>query len=458
LTHRLLIGAVASLALVAVGCSDSPSSSSEDPETAEATHVAPSGETGRLPLVGVMNGPRVTWSMQGGTLVRVDPRTFCPLRGYRLELGRHGYSWSYSPDRSKLVLGGFASGLRFVDVNRFRRLGDLREKRRDGLVLAVAWPKPSRVLAIVQDPLGGGPLRLATVDPVKRTVVEWRSVSGRAVVVSALSNKLGLLVLLAPPAGIGPTKLLFIDAHGTAHTTVLDRVWAGQESVQSGAAHRVVRSWVPGLTVDLAGQRAFVVGGATPVVEIDLRTMRAADHELREPISLLQQLRRWLEPTAQAKGETEGQVRVVRWRSGGLLGVSGFDARGERPSKARGLRLIDTRTWAVRALDRKAADFVSTQGLLLAYGCCDRTGDESLGVTAYDRRGRKVWHLFGRRPVHAVQVSGSRAYVRIDGTWRPEGPLVAVVDPRRGKVLSTLWTPWIQLLLPQEASMAEKEG
>jgi hypothetical protein len=371
--------------------------------------------------------------MQGGTLVRVDPRTFRPLPRDRIELGSHGYSWSYSPDRSKLVLGGFASGLRFVDVNRFRHLGDLRAHRRGGLVVAVTWPRLSRVLAVVQEPWGGGPLALATVDPIRRTVVEWRPVSRRAAVVSAVSTKLGLVFLLAPPAGIGPTKLLFVDARGTARTTVLDRVWAGQKSVQSAAGRRVVRWWAPGLTVDLAGQRAFVVGGATPVVEVDLHTMRVVDHELREPISLLERLRSWLEPTALAKGETEGPVRIVRWLSGGLLAVSGFDARGERPSRATGLRLIDTRTWGVRTLDSKTADFVSTQGVLLAYGCCDRTGGESLGVTAYDARGRQVWHLFGRRPVHAVQVSGRRVYVRIDEAWGPEGPLVAVVDPAPGQ-------------------------
>jgi len=396
--------------------------------------------------------------MQGGTLVRVDPRTFRPLPRPRIELGFHGYSWSYSPDRSKLVLGGFASGLRFVDLNRFRRLGDLRENRRGGLVLAVAWPTPGRVLAVVQEPWGGGPLTLATVDPIKRTVLERQSISGRASVVRTAANRLGLFLLLAPPAGIGPTMLLFVDTRGTVRTVALDRVQAGQVSGRPSATGRVIRWWVPDLTLDLTGRRAFVVGGTAPVAEIDLRTMRVAYHELREPISLLGRLRKWLEPAAQAKGETEGPVRYARWLGGGRLAVSGFDARGETPSRARGLKLIDTRTWAVRTLDQKAGDLVWTQGLLLAYGCCYRTGDESLGLTAYDPTGRTLWRLFERRPIHAVQVSRGRAYVRLEGTWRPRGPLVGVVDLRRGKVLQTVRTPWTQLLLPREASMAEKEG
>lgn len=400
----------------------------------------------------------MTWWMQGGTLVRVDPRTFLPLPRPRIELGFHGYSWSYSPDRSKLVLGGFASGLRFVDVRRFRRLGDLRENRRGGLVLAVVWPTPGRVLAVVQEPWGGGPLTLGTVDSIKRTVLAWRSLSGRATVVSTAANSLGLFLLLAPRAGIGSTRFLWVDVQGTARTVVLDRVRAGQESVRRGA-RRVIRWWVPDLALDFPGRRAFIVGGAAPVAEIDLRTMRVAYHELREPISLLGRLRNWLEPEAQAKGETEGPVRYVRWLGDGRLVVSGFDVRGETPSKARGLKLIDTRVWAVRTLDRETADFVSDRGLLLAYGCCTRTGDESLGLTAYDPTGRTLRHLFGRRPIHAVQVSGGRAYVRLEGTWRSRGgPLVAVVDLRKGRVLRTVRASWTQLLLPQESSMAEKEG
>ncbi len=322
----------------------------------------------------------------------------------------------------------------------------------------MAWPTPGRVLAIVQEPWGGGPLTLGAVDPIKRTLLAWRSISDQASVVSTAANSLGLFLLLAPPAGIGSTRLLFVDVQGTARTGVLDGVRAEQESVRRGAL-RVIRWWVPDLAVDLAGRRAFVVGGAAPVAEIDLRTMRVAYRELREPISFLGRMRNWFEPAAQAKGETEGPVRYASWLGDGRLAVSGFDARGAMPSEARGLKLIDTRTWAVRTLDSRAGDFVSTRRLLLSYGCCYRTGNESLGLTAYDETGRMLWHLFERKPIHAVQVRGGWAYVRLEGTWRSRGPpLVAVVDLRRGRVVRTVRTPWTQLLLPRESSMAEKEG
>ena len=458
--RKLVIGAAGLVALFLVTGSHSPTSehtratSASKPDEANATTFGSGAR--RMPLVGATRGPRVSWWMQGGTLVRVDPHTFRPLPHPRIELGFHGYSWSYSPDRSKLVLGGFASGLRFVDLNRFRQLGDLRENRRGGLVLAVTWPRPRRVLAVVQEPWGGGPLTLATVDPIKRTVLGRRSVSNRTTVVRTTANRLGLFLLLAPRAGIGPAKLLFVDARGAARTVVLARVRAGQVSGRPSTTGRVNRWWGPDLTLDLAGRRAFVVGGAAPVAEIDLRTMRVTYHELREPISFLGQLRNWLEPAAQAKGETAGPVRYARWLGDGRLAVSGFDARGKTPSSARGLKVIDTHTWAVRTLDRKAGDFVSTQRLLLAYGSW--VVDGSLGLTAYDKTGKALWHLFRRRPIHAVQVREGRAYVRLEGTWGPRGPVVTVVDLRKGKVLRTVRAPWTQLLLPQESSMAEKES
>jgi len=455
LTRRLLIGAAA-VALVG-GCSGSPSGSEDL-----------GGGSGRVdarrpPLVGVTWGATTTWAMQRGELVRVNPRTFRPLPGPRLPLGVHGYSWSYSPDRSQLVLGGFGSGLRFVDLERFASLGDVRESRRGGLVVAVAWPRPGRVLAVVQEPWGAGPLTLAVVDPASRTTLARRPVSGPAGVVTAATGRLGLALLLSPAPGprrlrIGPARLLFIDAQGQARSVVLERVKAGEGSVRRGS-RIIARQWRLGLALDPTGRRAFVVAGAAPVAEVDLRTMRVTYHELAQPISLLGRLRNWLDPAAQAKGEVEGPVREARWLPGGVLAVSGYDARGERRSQARGLKLIDTGTWAVRTLDDEAADSLSSEGLLLAYGCCWRTGGKALGLTAYDQTGNTVWHRFGRRPIHAVQATEDRAYVRLEASWsgrRP--PWVAVVDVRTGAVLHRLQTPWVQLVLPGEASMAEKEG
>jgi hypothetical protein len=466
--HKLVICAGV-LGILVVGSTRVPASAEEAGGTIGRKAVqgpmsARSGDARTTPLVGVTWGSNVTWSTRGGELVRVDPDYFRPLPGPRLELGMHGYSWSYSPDRSRLVLGGFGFGLRFVDLERFEHVGDLRERRRGGLIVAVSWPTPRRVLAVVQERWGAGELTLAVVDPVTRTLLEWRPLSVSAGAVRAAGSRLGLALLLSSERvprrdSLGPARLLFIDARGVARSVVLGRIPAGERTVRRGSSRPVLRFVQPGLTLDRAGRRAFVVGGGAPVAEIDLSTMRVSYHEPSEPISLFGRLRNWLEPAAQAKGETEGPTREVRWLDHGQLAVSGFDARGEKRSMARGLKLIDTRTWVVRTLDRGAADFVAPPRLLLAYGCCHRTGDASLGLTAYDESGRTLWHRFGRTSVHVVQAGDRRAYVRLEATWRGRRPpWVAVVDLRGGKVLRKVQTPWLQLLPPDESSMAEKEG
>lgn len=252
--------------------------------------VAPGHDESSVPLVGITWGANITASLQGGDLVRVDPRSYRPLPGPRIDLGIHGYSWTFSPDRSQLAIGGFASGLRFVDLERFETVGDLRENRRGGLVVGIAWPKPRRLLAVVQEPWGAGLVSLAVVDPVERRVLEWRTLSLSAGAVRAVPSRSGLALLLAPLAKsgretVGPARLVFIDARGKARSVVLKQVLMGQEPVPGGRWGTVLRLWQPGLVLDPAGRRVFVVSGGAPVAEVDLRTMRVAYHELREPIS-----------------------------------------------------------------------------------------------------------------------------------------------------------------------------
>lgn len=422
-----------------------------NPEAVPAAQRAPGHTDSSAPLLGITWGANITASMQGGALVRVDPRSFRPLPA-RIELGIHGYSWSFSPDRSQLAVGGFASGIRFIDLERFEALGDFHENRRGGLVVGIAWPKPRRLLAVVQEPWGAGELALAIVDPVERVVREWRRLSPAAGAVRAVASRSGLALLLAPLRKprreiVGPARLLFVDMRGRSRSLALGKVSMGQEAVAGGPWGSVLRWWQPDLALDPAGRRAFVVGGRSPVAEVDLRTMRVTYHELREPISLLGRLHNWLEPEAQAKGALEGPTRTVRWLGDGLLAVSGFNGRGGRP-KGSGLKVIDTRTRSVRTIEEKAADFAWTQGRLLAF-CCNYAEGNPLGLAAYDPSGRRPWHLFPGRGVLAVEAARGRAYALLRTRVAPgTPPWVAVVDVRKGTVLRTTQTPWIKLLLP----------
>lgn len=72
------------------------------------------------PVVGLTWAPPVGWGMQGGALRRYDPRSLDPVSAVRLPLGKHGFSWAYSPDRTTVALGGFGGRIKLVDAERLR--------------------------------------------------------------------------------------------------------------------------------------------------------------------------------------------------------------------------------------------------------------------------------------------------------------------------------------------------
>jgi hypothetical protein len=386
-------------------------------------------------------GPRTTWAYRAGRLARLDPRSL-EVTGTPVPLRRFvSFGWSFSPDQTRLVLGGFRPVLRFVDPRLVRRLGDLELGGR-GSVIATAWPTPRKVLAAVQQ--RPGTLRLVLVDPVVRRVLARRPLAPRNEVIDSASSPYGLALLLAPPGSVGAARLVVARADGSVGSARIDAVAAGVEprAVPAGSPP-VDRRWLPGLAVDASGRRAFVVGGGAPVAEVDLATMRVAYHRLAERVSLLGRLRKWLEPRAFAKGESEGPVRTARWLGDGLLAVSGWDARGAEAPVAAGLRLVDTRTWSVRTLDRETGRVTLAGPILVAHGCC------LAGLRAYDRDGTRRWHRFGRERIHDVEASGERVFVY---RYFPRGRArILVLDLHTGATLRSVETPWFQLIRREAA-------
>jgi hypothetical protein len=390
--------------------------------------------------------------MKDGTLVRLDPASFRPLPRKSIELGKYGYSWSFSPDGSKLVLGGFAAGLRLVDVQRMRVLSDLKVAPA-GLVVAVAWPDSRHVHAVVQAPSGQGKLNLAIIDAVTKRVLAKRRLAGASDIVQVRRAGDGLVLLLAPPSRIGASRLVLVDGSGNVGSVTLSRIRAGWEPRQVGSELPISRQWTPGLAVDPVGRRAFVVTGGALVAEVDLRSLDVAYHRVSERVSLLSRLRNWLEPTAEAKGETQGPVREARWVGEGLVAVSGGDGHGEKGRSPMGLTVIDTADWTARKIDERASRFALAGGTLLAFAGQFNTG--GFGVTAYHSDGERRWHLFGEEGIGRVQTAGERAYVDVsDG----RGDRVVVLDLRSGRLIRRVETPWAQLLLPEDASLLEKYG
>jgi hypothetical protein len=369
-------------------------------------------------------------------LARLDPRSLEPLPGRRLGLPGPWWVLSVAPDRSMAVLGNEAAGkLAVVDLAGMRSLGTIK-------VGSLAWTRTSRwvgrsrlLLVMGELPVSRHSVML-TVDLHARRVLHRQRLSGAVVTSGHLPG--GLVLLLAPDQGIGPARLAVVDELGRMRTVTLSGAVAGWESVEADGLP-VDRQAFPGLAVDPAGRRAYVVAAGAPVAEVDLTTLRVGYHRLGRPTSPLRRLASWLLPPAEAKGATHGPARRALWLGEGLLAVAGRDAvatntsqgagQVERPS---GLQLIDTHTWTVRAVDPHTSAIMLAGGRLFAtsYRYDSNDGEPAgYGLTVYGPGDRRPVHLMGSSPVWGVQVHGELAFVRGDGGG------YSVVDLRANRVL-----------------------
>lgn len=380
-------------------------------------------------------------------LVRVDPATLSPLPGRRVVLDGRNFGWSFSPDRSRMVLGSDVPipKIRLIDLRELRALGDVRVARR-GSVLATAWAGRDRVLAVVVTPgcCGLGDTIVAGVDAVSRRVL-WRRTLGAALVAGERFRRSLVLVLGPRGRSIGPSRLVLISPDGRVRSTPLPEIRSGSEVDGGGDPGRfLVREWNPGLAVDPSGARAFVVQGGAPVTEVDLRTLRVRSHELAEPISLTGRLRNWLEPRAEAKAQ-EGPNRQALWLGQGRLAVTGWDSHastdGSGPQTQfetpAGLKLIDTRRWSVRTLDRETSRIEVAAGTLFGFGLLFDSRTQKLsgsGLTGYTLEGSRRFHLYGDDPISGVQPIDERVIVGGAAGSRVSR-LGALLDARTGREL-----------------------
>jgi hypothetical protein len=234
----------------------------------------------------------------------------------------------------------------------------------------------------------------------------------------------------------------------------LTEIQSGMDEIDHEAAG-LYRQARPGLTVDPAGNRAFVVAADEPVAEIELATLRVSYHALATPVSILGRLHDWLEPRALAKGAAVGPSRTARWLGSDAIAVTGVNdegsldaqGRGRQHQQPAGLSVIDTRTWTVRRLDGGASQAVVGTGLLLASAYLwDSTTERSrgMGLSAYGPDGSRRFHVLGAEPLWGVQVVGGRAIVPRE---EPGGRVsYALVDLAAGRVSAEL-RPRVELML-----------
>ena len=288
---------------------------------------------------------------------------------------------------------------------------------------------------------GLGDTLVSAVDADARSVLWRRDLQGSLQAGAAYRG--GFVLVLGPKYAIGPSRLLLVAPDGHVRITRLDQIRSGWQ--RSGSGDRFVsHQWNPGLALDPASGRAFVVQAGAPVAEVDLRRLSVRYHQLAEPISFLGRLRDWLEPKAEAKA-MEGPERRALWLGDGRLAVTGVDYQASVDShghqqeldKPAGLKLIDTRNWSVRTLDHTTSSVTFAGGGLFAFGTSWDSRTSKIGgsgLTAYDRSGRALYHRYGKQPIggvtavpRGVLVGGSQG----SAVFRHQD----LLDPRSGRVL-----------------------
>jgi hypothetical protein len=448
---RLLSVPVALMLVVVGGCAvggghDRSTQSTAAVMVPPATTAATAQAGG--PLVGVISSDNLATE-----LARLDPRTLRPLPGSRLRLTGSWPMLAVAPDRSTAILGSEAGDLTVVDLVRLRRLGAVETDLPGAAIFGWGWVGRSRLLLI--DTSQQAATEVLAVDVSTRRVVHQQRFNGVVQGYARLPS--GLALLVTPANEIGQARLVVADANAGLRAVTLTEINAGfkQFDDTDGSGPRMEQA-VPGIAADPAGRCAYVVPGGGPVAEVELASLKVTYHRLGRSASLLQRLARWWAPPAEAK-IISGPSRSALWLGDGQLAVTGYDgsAEGQHREIPSGLELIDTRTWAVRQVDRRSSSAVLAAGRLLAFGTAFGTGpdgaNQGYGLTLYGPGDRQPVHWFGAKQVSWIQVNGDLAYVQLMDANLSDVEGYAVVDLRSGRLLDKGTGNVPELLVPNRA-------
>ena len=363
----------------------------------------------------------------GHSLRVVDPLTLEP-RSHRIRIFKHGYGGAISPDRRRLARGtawGKRSRIQVIDLARWR------EERvislgRSGPVL-VEWASADRLIALVGE--FHERQELVVVDPDTGAVSARSAIRGRLLSHAPFDG--GMALLTAPERGLGPARLVLARASGSMRRVVLERIVAGGNE---GARHRV-RYRHPGLAVDPAGGRAYVVAAAARllVAEVDMTSRRVS---YREPVALAATGPR----ATAAKGNLRVWSREAAWFGDRWIAMTGYDSfptrRGRRfppPIDPYGIRLIDTTGWTISTLHEGALQMHVAGDRLLAHGTTWHARSRrstSTGLFAFDEAGRPAFARFPGKEVVPLGPHGNLSYV-----WVRQERALHVLDRRDGRTL-----------------------
>jgi hypothetical protein len=425
---------VAVLAVAALAAAAAASSSRVPTVAVPKAGRAPAG-TG--PLLAVVQGRR------GPILGRVDRQTLgLARRSPRLALRNPVAAWGYSPDRRVLavateILPGTEDPIplvQFVDPFSLRRLA--RTKLDDGHAAALVWAG-DRVNLVLERWCCPASFDVVTIDAATHALVSRQRVENAVVNVQRAGNS--IVVLTGPAAGIGTAGLTVVDPSGTVRSIVLGQIQAGTDLANADAPDFTQpHQNIPGLAVDAASGRAFVVPASGAIAQVSLASLAVSYHTVAEPVSFLGRLHDLLEPKAEAKG-ISGPVRAARWLGDGVIAVFGADesvsvdqngdpAFGWKPA---GLTFVDTNTWGAKSIDPGADSLTIAGDNLLATGsswASQVQGQHGMGLVDYGFDGVRRLALFQGRPAFVGLVFRGRAYVYVEGVLK-------VVDLAAGTLL-----------------------
>lgn len=357
-------------------------------------------------------------------LFRLNPRTLQQI-GRPIRTFRGGSDLTLTADGSRLAFadpwnrgGRRDARIHFVDLARWKSMGVARVGRLGWFT--IDWVSQDRVLAIAGE---GRRQRLLWVDAESQRVVARRPFTGW--VANSISVAGGVVLMLAPRQGVGPLRILLVDAHGAMRTIRIDGIEAGADY-----AERNGQVLTPAVTADPDGGRVYIVAArGLRVAEVDLASGAVSYHALGATAS---------------KGNIDVWWRYAVWAGDGRIAVTGDHwppVRGRRRSNGPvplGVRMIDTRSWTTTVLDPRPDSMHVAGGTVLAAGTRWFDGARrsvSTGLLAFDETGRRAFTRFRGRQVALLGSRGDLAYV-----WVRKTRTAHVLDLGSGRTLNSIRT------------------
>jgi hypothetical protein len=369
---------------------------------------AESKTSGLLAIVGQGSSAR---------LGHLDPATL-KLVGRSTQVGYYTWPSDRSPDGARIALarGDVRDGIRIVDMRRMRTVRAFAIGA--GHPQALAWVAPRKLVVAANG------LVVAAVDPVTGKRLWQRMLP---MFFQRVARASGGFVFLSSPADdvqntIGKTTLTTVSWNGVVRSVLLDRIVTGLREPDESTPLGTQR--LAGLAVDVAGNRAVVVGAGEPVAEVDLTTLAVTYHGGTRTLSKL----------------LDGPTREATWLPNGTVAVTGYDGHVGKDANGNmtesetpaGLWILDPRDWSARMVDPSADSLEVAGRTLVAY-----SWSSGAGVRVYGADGTpRLQALSGA--VEDVQIGGNMAFAATGSTLN-------VVDLGSGRVVSR--KPYTNILL-----------